>query len=245
MKGGRRSRTRGRLRRKKNRFINSIRFPLHFPSVLRFPLSSSPVSPVLRNSSPPDEREYSRQSGLFARSRAISLFVIASNSSGRYPAGDKRARNLNKTNQYSNPPRSLALTEFPKRPDPHPPPLLLPRLFPRFFIYFVHLYFPPSPSHLRLLGFSRSLVCSDSSFIGTISRHLIYSRPFVEIGRSPPRADLFNLCTDWVPTARMIGFILQLQVPSQGDRKKYQLIKSSCGDNGKKLNKQERKEWRT
>lgn len=132
--------------------------------------------------------------------RHISLFVIASNSSGRYPTGDKRARNLNKTNQYSNPLFSFSLAgSLSGTPSPSP-------FF--FLIYFVHLYFLPHFSdfvgHLRLLGLF--LVCSDSLFIGTISKRLIYSRLFVESGDllSKPFQPLYwlgsNSPNDWFYT---------------------------------------------
>lgn len=89
VKDGKWSSARERLRRKKNRFINSIRLPLHFPSVLRFSL---PLNVFVRVPKWP----FSRRARVLApiqpiRSirRHISLFVIASNSSGRYPTGDK------------------------------------------------------------------------------------------------------------------------------------------------------------
>lgn len=130
---------------------------------------------------PRDGREYPRQSSLFARSGAVSLFVIASNFSGRYPVGDK-ARNLNKTNQYSNPPLSLA--DSPSVP--------FSAFFSRLFfllpslLIFIRLYFPP---HLRRPRppSSRPLSRLLRSFIHWYNIEMfIYSRLFAGgIGRSP------------------------------------------------------------
>lgn len=106
VKDGRWSSARERLRRKKNRFINFIRLPLHFPSVLRFPL---PLNIFVRNGLSLDEREDSRQSSLFARSDATFRFSLSRPISAEDIRPAIRARNLNKTNQYSNPPFSFSL----------------------------------------------------------------------------------------------------------------------------------------
>lgn len=216
---------RERLGRKKNRFINSIRFPLHFSSVLRLP--PSPLVP--RNGPPPlaTVREYPRQSSLFARSGAVSLFVIASNFSGRYPVGDK-ARNLNKTNQYSNPPLSLA--DSPSVPFSA---FFFSSLFffTSLFIDFYSSLFPaasPTPS-ATFFSVSLSLVCSDPSFIGTISRCSfirvslpeesgdLLSRPF-----QPLYSLDFNSPNDWFYTWRELPSFY-----SPGRRKKKYKIKKS------------------
>lgn len=75
---------------------------------------------------------------------------------------------------------------------------------PSLFI-FIHLYFPP---HLRLRLLGLFLVCSDPSFIGTISKRLIYSRLFPESSDllSRPFQLLyslgFNSPNDWFYTWR-------------------------------------------
>lgn len=151
-------------------------------------------------SSPLDEREYSRQSSLFARSGAVSLFVIASNFSGRYPVGDKGA-NLNKTNQYSNPPLSLA-----DSPSVSFSAFLLASFY---FLLYLFLFISISRrtfdfDHFHLLGLF--LVCSDLSFIDTISEashlfaslcrnDLFFSRPFQSLYSLD-----FNSLNNWFHT---------------------------------------------
>lgn len=132
--------------------------------------------------------------------RHISLFVIASNSSGRYPTGDKRARNLNKTNQYSNPPFSFSLAgSLSVTPSSSP-------FFP-LFILFISISCRISPTS------SATFVCSVSFSFALIPYSLVQYRSvsFIRVSlsnRAISFPNLFNLCTDWVQTARMIGFIL-------------------------------------
>lgn len=188
-----------RLGRKKNRFINSIRFPLHFSSVLR--LSPSPCPEMVP---PRDGREYPRQSSLFARSGAVSLFVIASNFSGRYPVGDK-ARNLNKTNQYSNPPLSLA--DSPSVP--FSAFFFSSFFFTSPFIDFYSSLFPaasPTPSATFLSGLSLSFAPILHSLVQYRGVHLFAS--LCRRNRAISFPDPFNLCTHWISIVRMIGFIL-------------------------------------
>lgn len=172
---------------------------------------------------PRDGREYPRQSSLFARSGAVSLFVIASNFSGRYPVGDK-ARNLNKTNQYSNPPLSLA--DSPSVPFS----TFFSLFFTSLFIDFYSSLFPaasPTPS-ATFFSVSLFLVCSDPSFIGTISRCSfirvslpeesgdLLSRPF-----QPLYSLDFNSPNDWFYTLARTVFVL-----FAGKKKKYKIKKS-------------------
>lgn len=174
---------------------------------------------------PRDGREYPRQFSLFARSGAVSLFVIASNFSGRYPVGDK-ARNLNKTNQYSNPPLSLA--DSPSVP--FSAFFFSSFFFTSPFIDFYSSLFPAASPTPSATFFSRplSLVCSDPSFIGTISRCSfirvslpeesgdLLSRPF-----QPLYSLDLNSPNDWSYTWREPSSFY-----SPGRRKKYKIKKS-------------------
>lgn len=135
----RRSNVRKRLGRKKNRFINSIRFPLHFSSVLQ--LSPSPLVP---QNNPSFRRASIRTNPAYSLDPVPFRFSLSRPISAEDIRLAIRAQNLNKTNQYSNPPLSLA--DSPSVPFS----AFFIVFFPSFFIYFYSFLFlaalPTSPS---------------------------------------------------------------------------------------------------
>lgn len=107
-----------------------------------------------------------------------------------------RTRNLNKTNQYSNPPPSLAGSLS----------LSVLLFFLSLFISFISISRRISGyEHLHLFG----LFFSFAPVLHSLIQYRSVS--FIRISllnRAIFFPDLFNLGTDWVSTARMIGFIL-------------------------------------
>lgn len=109
-----------------------------------------------------------------------------------------RVRNLNKTNQYSNPPLSLA--DSPSVP--------FPPFFSPFFASLLYLFLFISISR-RTSDFIFSVSFSFAPILHSLVQYRSVS--FIRVSfpnRAISFSDLFNFCTHWVSTARMIGFIL-------------------------------------
>jgi len=141
-----------------------------------------------------------------------------------------RAQNLNKTNQYSNPPLSLSLADSPSVPFP----AFFLVFFTFFFIYFYSSLFPAAFLRLRPPSSSRSLSRLLRSFIHWYNiERLIYSRLFAESGNllSRPFQPLyslgFNSPNDWFYTWRTV-FV------SFAEKKNKYKIKNLYEDNEKK-----------
>lgn len=206
VKGRGRSSVRERLGRKKNRFINSIRFPLHFSSVLRLRLRSCPeITP--RPPSPLSTSASTRANPAYSLDPVPFRFSLSRPISAEDIRSAIRARNLNKTNQYSNPPLSLADS----------PGVPFSALFSRLFSFLLYLFlfisiFPPLLSDTFVFSVSFSFAPILHSL--TISKRPIYSHLSAEsddlLSRSfQPLYSLdFNSPNDWFYTWRTFSFHL-------------------------------------